>query len=185
MGRTCALVKWEFNDVIRNVVFLSGTVLVEMSMKRSIMGVTYVTGFASGTSMEFFGPSRAMDLSRAIQSTLTRTDVWTLTGFLILLFGALIFRCDRDRGVAHSIYSLSYSNTEIFGIKLLSLLVYSFTMIFLPFTYVILTSYADIAGYLPEVTSNFLGKALVLVTFLVLYLVAMQQLFLSPHRTPS
>ncbi len=107
---------------------------------------------------------------------LSLEDVWTLAGFLILLLGALTFRYDRDSGVAKSVYSLPYSNDEIFGIKLISLLIYGFLMLLLPFAYVAITTYASIAGYLPEITSRFLSDALLLVAFLVLYLIAVATL---------
>ncbi len=176
MGRLKTLVKWEFNDVIKNVLFLFGLVLVGISMKKSIMDVNYIPGFASGTEIKLFGPSRAHGVAGEIHGMLYLSDVWTLMSFLILLLGALSFRYDRDSGVARSIYSLPYSNTEIFGVKLLSVLVYTVLMVLLPFAYVTLTSYASIAGYLPEITSSFLGDALVLVVFLVLYLISVATL---------
>ncbi len=172
MGRLETLVSWEFNDIIKNILFLSGLVLLGMSMKRAIMYVGYVSGFASGAEIRLFGPSSASGTSGSIHGMLYLSDVWTLMGFLVLLLGALAFRYDRDSGVARSIYSLPYSNTEIFGVKLLSILVYSFLMVLLPFAYVTITSYASIAGYIPAITSNFLRDALILVAFLVLYLVA-------------
>ncbi len=176
MGRLKTLVRWEFNDVIKNVLFLSGLVLVGMSMKRAMMHVGYISGFASGTEIQIFGPSSAIGTSLTINGMLYLSDVWTLMGFLILLLGALTFRYDRDSGVARSIYSLPYSNTEIFGVKMLSILVYSFLMVLLPFAYVMVTGYASIAGYLPAITSNFLRNALLLTIFLILYLVAVATL---------
>lgn len=176
MGRLKTLLKWEFNDVIKNVLFLFGLVLVGMSMKKSIMDVNYIPGFASGTEIKLFGPSLAHGVAGEIHGMLYLSDVWTLMGFLTLLLGALSFRYDRDSGVARSIYSLPYSNTEIFGVKLLSILVYSVLMILLPFAYVTLTGYTSIAGYLPEVTSGFMSDALIIVLFLILYLVAVATL---------
>ncbi|WP_457750472.1 hypothetical protein [Thermococcus sp.] len=176
MGRLKTLVKWEFNDVIKNVLFLSGLVLVGLSMKKAIMGVGYTSGFASGTEIQLFGPSHASGTSLAIHDILCLTDVWTLMGFLTLLLGSLAFRYDRDSGVARSIYSLPYSNTEIFGVKLLSVLVYATLMIFVPFAYVVVTSYASIIGYIPAITAPFLKDAIILTVFLVLYLVAVATL---------
>ncbi|AHL22557.1 ABC-2 transporter permease [Thermococcus nautili] len=172
MSRLKTLLKWEFNDVIKDVLFLLGLVLVGMSMKQSIMDVDYSAGFVSGISISLFGPSKSTGVLHAILGMMSLEDVWTLVGFLTLLLGALSFRYDRDSGVARSIYSLPYSNTEIFGVKLLSILVYSVLMVLLPFAYVTVTSYASIAGYLPEVTSGFMSDALIIALFLILYLVA-------------
>jgi len=176
MGRLYTLFRWEMNDLIKNVLLLLGVFLVGMSMKQFLMGVSHYPVFASGTEIQLFGAFKAGGVSTSIQGLLPLTDVWTLLSFLVLLLGALTFRYDRDSGVARSIYSLPYSNTEIFGVKLLSLLIYAFAMILLPFAYVTLTTYASIAGYLPEITSNFLGNALLLVAFLLLYLVAVATL---------
>ena len=172
MGRLYTLFRWEMNDLVKNVLLLFGVLLAGMAMKQSLMAVNSSMGFASGTQIELFGPSKASGVSTAIQGMLSLDDVWTLMGFLVLLLGALTFRYDRDSGVARSIYSLPYSNTEIFGVKLLSLLIYGFVMLLLPFAYVSVTTYASILKYLPQITSNFLSDALVLVLFLVLYLVA-------------
>ncbi|NJE10405.1 MYXO-CTERM sorting domain-containing protein [Thermococcus sp. MAR1] len=172
MERRCVIFRWEMNDVVKNVLLLFGILLVGMAMKQSIMGVNSSMGFVSGTEIELFGPLRAKEVASSIQILLSLDDVWTLMGFLVLLLGALTFRYDRDSGVARSIYSLPYSNGELFGVKLLSLLIYGFTMILLPFAYVSVTTYASILKYLPQITSNFLSDALVLVIFLVLYLVA-------------
>ena len=68
--------------------------------------------------------------------------------------------------MAKSVYPLPHSNDEFFGIKLLSFLIYGFLMVLLPFAYVTLTTYASIAGYLPEITSNFITDALTILTFL-------------------
>ena len=176
MGRLYKLFRWEMNDVIRNVLLFFGILLVGMAMKRSLMEVSSNVGFASGTEVHLFGASNASGVSTSILSLLSLDDIWTLLSFLILLLGALTFRYDRDSGVARSIYSLPYSNTEIFRVRLLSLLIYGFAMILLPFTYISVTTYASIAGHLPEITSSFIGDALVLVVFLVLYLIAVATL---------
>jgi len=176
MGRLYKLFRWEMNDVIKNVLLFFGILLVGMAMKRSLMEVSSNVGFASGTEVHLFGASNASGVSTSILSLLSLDDIWTLLSFLILLLGALTFRYDRDSGVARSIYSLPYSNTEIFRVRLLSLLIYGFAMILLPFTYISVTTYASIAGHLPEITSSFIGDALVLVVFLVLYLIAVATL---------
>ncbi|ASJ09300.1 hypothetical protein A3L11_08685 [Thermococcus siculi] len=176
MGRLYTLFRWEMNDLIKAILLFFGILLAGMSMKQSLMGVNNSMGFASGTDIQLFGASRSTGVSTAIQGLLSLDDVWTLLSFLVLLLGALTFRYDRDSGVARSVYSLPYSNDEIFGVKLLSFFIYGFLMILLPFVYVALTTYASIAGYLPEITSNFLGDALLLVTFLVLYLISVATL---------
>ncbi|NJE31267.1 hypothetical protein E3E38_09465 [Thermococcus sp. 18S1] len=176
MGRLYTLFRWEMNDVVKNVLLLFGILLAGMAMRQSIMGINSSMGFVSGTEIELFGPSKAAGVALSVQTLLSLDDVWTLLSFLILLLGALSFRYDRDSGVARSIYSLPYSNTEIFGVKLLSLLIYGFAMILLPFAYVSVTTYASIAGHLPEITSGFIGDALVLVVFLVLYMIAVATL---------
>jgi len=183
MGRLYKLFRWEMNDVIKNVLLFFGILLVGMAMKRSLMEVSSIVGFASGTEVQLFGASKASGISTSILGLLSLDDVWTLLSFLILLLGALTFRYDRDSGVAFSVYSLPYSNTEIFGIKLLSLLIYGLAMILLPFTYISVTTYASIASYLPKITSGFIGEALVLVVFLVLYLIAVATLtsLISPN----
>ncbi|WP_297435535.1 hypothetical protein [Thermococcus sp.] len=163
MGRLYTLFRWGMNDLVKNVLLLFGVLLAGMAMKQSLMGVNASMGFASGTRIELFGPLKASGVSTSIQGVLSLDDVWTLMGFLVLLLGALTFRYDRDSGVARSIYSLPYSNGELFGVKLLSLLIYGFTMILLPFAYVSVTTYAGILKYLPGITSNFLSDALVLV----------------------
>ncbi|NJE04594.1 hypothetical protein E3E36_00205 [Thermococcus sp. M36] len=176
MGRIYTLFRWEMNDTIKSVLLIFGISLAGMSMKQVLMGVSHYTGFASGTEIQLFGASNAGGILTSIQELLSLDDVWTLLSFLVLLLGALTFRYDRDSGVARSIYSLPYSNTEIFGVKLLSLLIYGFLMVLLPFVYVTLTTYASIAGYLTEITSSFIGDALTLVVFLVLYLIAVATL---------
>ncbi len=176
MGRLYTLFRWEMNDVVKNVLLLFGILLAGMAMKQSLMDVSSSTGSAYGTEIRLFGASKALHVSLNIHDLLHLSDVWTLLGFLILLLGALTFRYDRDSGVARSVYSLPYSNTEIFGVKLLSLVIYGFTLALLPFAYVSLTTYASIAGHLPEITSRFIGDALVLVAFLVLYLMAVATL---------
>jgi len=172
MGRLYKLFRWEMNDVVKNVLLFFGIILLGMAMKESLMGVSSSVRFASGMEIQLFGVSKASGVLTSILGMLSLDDVWTLMGFLVLLLGALTFRYDRDSGVARSIYSLPYSNTEIFGVKLLSLLIYGFVMFLLPFAYVSMTTYAGILKYLPDITSNFLSDALVLVIFLVLYLVA-------------
>ncbi|MDI3474534.1 MAG: type transport system permease protein [Thermococcaceae archaeon] len=172
MGRLYTLFRWEMNDLIKVVLLFFGIMLVGMSMKQELMGVSNSMGFISGTDLQLFEASQARRVSTSIQGMLSLEDVWTLAGFLILLLGALTFRYDRDSGVAKSVYALPYSNDEIFGIKLISLLIYGFLMLLLPFAYVAITTYASIAGYLPEITSRFLSDALLLVAFLVLYLIA-------------
>ncbi|NJE53735.1 hypothetical protein [Thermococcus sp. 21S9] len=183
MGRLYKLFRWEMNDVIKNVLLFFGILLVGMAMKRFLMGVSSSVGFASGMDVQLFGASKASGVSTSILGLLSLNDVWTLMGFLILLLGALTFRYDRDSGIALSVYSLPYSNTEIFGVKLLSLFIYGFIMILLPFTYITVTTYASIAGYLPAITSSFIGDALVLVVFMVLYLIAVGTLtsLISPN----
>jgi len=176
MGRLKTLLKWEFNDVIKDILFLLGLVLVGMSMKQSIMDVDYSAGFVSGISISLFGPSKSTGVLHAILGMMSLEDVWTLVGFLILLLGALTFRYDRDSGIARSVYSLPYSNTEIFEIKLVSMLTYGILMVFVPFVYVVLTSYTSIVYYIPSITSGFLGDLFVLAVFLVLYLIAVATL---------
>jgi len=183
MGRIYTLFRWEMNDTIKSVLLILGLSLAGMSMKQFLMGVSYYIMFASGTEIRLFGAFNAGGILTSIKGLLSLDDVWTLLSFLILLLGALTFRYDRDSGVAFSVYSLPYSNTEIFGIKLLSLLIYGLAMILLPFTYISVTTYASIASYLPKITSGFIGKALVLVVFLVLYLTAVATLtsLISPN----
>ncbi|MCD6372964.1 MAG: hypothetical protein J7L37_05410 [Thermococcus sp.] len=176
MGRLYTLFRWEMNDVVKNVFLLFGVLLAGMAMKQSVMDVSSSIIYSHGTEIRLFGASEARGVSSNIERLLTLSDVWTLLGFLILLLGALTFRYDRDSGVARSVYSLPYSNTEIFGVKVLSLIIYGFTLALLPFAYVSLTTYASIAGHLPEITSSFIGEALVLVAFLVLYLMAVATL---------
>ncbi|NJE02934.1 hypothetical protein [Thermococcus sp. MV11] len=176
MGRLYTLFRWEMNDIVKNVLLLLGLVLTGMAMKQFLMSTGQYSVFTSGTEIQLFGATNAGKVSTSIQGLLSLDDVWTLLSFLILLLGALTFRYDRDSGVARSIYSLPYSNTEIFGVKLLSLIIYAFAMVLLPFAYVTLTTYASIAGHLPEITSGFLGDALLLVAFLLLYLVAVATL---------
>ncbi|ASI99566.1 hypothetical protein [Thermococcus celer] len=178
MGRLYTLFRWEMNDVVKAVLLLFGILLAGLAMKQSLMAVTSNVSMFFGLldNSALYGPSKAVHVSNSIKLMLSLDDAWMLVGFLILLLGALTFRYDRDNGVARSIYSLPYSNTEIFGVKLLSLVIYGFTMVLLPFAYVALTSYASIAGYLPDITSEFMGNALVLVAFLVLYLIGVATL---------
>jgi len=176
MGRLYKLFRWEMNDIVKNVLLFFGILLVGMAMKRSLMSVSSSVGFASGTEIQLFSASKASGVSTSILGMLSLDDAWTLLSFLILLLGALTFRYDRDSGVALSVYSLPYSNTEIFGVKLLSLLIHGFTMVLLPFAYVTVTTYASMVGYLPGITSGFIDDALALVTFLVLYLIAVATL---------
>ena len=176
MGRRYVLLRWEMDDIVKNVLLFFGILLTGIAMKRFLMGVLSSIGFASGTKIRLFGASRASGVSTSILGTLSLDDVWTLLSFLILLLGALTFRYDRDNGVARSVYSLPYSNDEIFGVKLLSFLIYGFIMVLLPFIYVVLTTYSSISGYLPEIISPFIGDTLVLVVFLVLYMIAVATL---------
>jgi len=176
MGRLKTLIRWEFNDVVKNVLFLFGLVLVGMSMKQSVMEVDYSVGSASGVEVRLFGASLSHGVAGKIQAMLYQTDVWTLMGFLVLLLGALTFRYDRDSGVARSIYSLPYSNAEIFGVKLFSIHTYSFLMLMVPFVYVVFTSYASIAEYLRDIVAGFIGNILIIILFLILYLVAVATL---------
>ena len=176
MGRLYTLFRWEMNDLIKAILLFLGILLAGMSMKQSVMHVGGAMGFASGTDIRLFGPSRSSGVSTSVLGLLSPDDVWTLLSFLLLLLGALTFRYDRDSGIAKSIYSLPYSNDEIFGVKLASFIIYGFLMILLPFIYVALTTYASIAGYLPEIVSPFIGDTLTLVVFLVLYLIAVATL---------
>ena len=180
MGRLYTLFKWEMNDLIKVILLFLGILLAGMSMKQSAMGVGNSVGFISGlekdVSSGLFGPSESSGVMNAIKGMLSLDNVWTLLSFLILLLGALTFRYDRDSGIAKSVYSLPYSNDEIFGVKLLSFLIYGFIMIFLPFAYVVLTTYTSISGYLPEIASHFINDTLVLVVFLLLYLIAVATL---------
>ncbi len=176
MGRLYILFKWEMNDLIKAILLFLGILLVGMSMKQFVMHVGGSVGSVSGTEIKLFDPSYSGGVSTSIVGSLSIGDVWTLLSFLILLLGALTFRYDRDSGIAKSIYSLPYSNDEIFGVKLLSLIIYGFLMVLLPFAYVTLTTYASIAGYLPAITSGFLGDVLLLVAFLVIYLIAVATL---------
>ncbi|ANF23443.1 hypothetical protein [Thermococcus piezophilus] len=172
MGRLYTLFRWKMNNLVKSVLLLFGILLAGMAMKQSLMTVSSSMGFASGAQIELFGPSKASGVSTAILGMLPLDDVWTLISFLVLLLGALTFRYDRDSGVAKSVYSLPYSNDEFLWIKLLSFLIYGFLVVLLPFAYVTLTTYASIAGYLPEITSNFMTDAQIILTFLVLYLMA-------------
>ena len=183
MGRLHMLFRWEMNDLIKAILLFLGVLLAGMSMKQSLMHVGGAMGFASGTDIVLFGASRSSGVSTSILGLLSLDDVWTLLSFLLLLLGALTFRYDRDSGVARSVYSLPYSNDEIFGVKLLSFIIYGFLMVLLPFVYVALTTYASIAGYLPEITSPFLSDALTLLVFLVLYLISVATLvsLVSPN----
>jgi len=175
MGRLKTLLKWEFSDVIRNILFLSGIVFVGMLMKNALMYVNYTVGSGSGENLSLVWRAthaEAVILQVSISGALSQNDLWTMMGFIILLLGALAFRYDRDSGVARSVYSLPYSNTEIFGVRLLSLVTYGFLMVLLPFVYVITTTYTTILHYLPAELSGFIVSALVLVIFFVLYLTA-------------
>ncbi|WP_010478686.1 ABC-2 transporter permease [Thermococcus zilligii] len=180
MGRLYTLFKWEMNDLIKAILLFVGVFLIGMSMKQSMMWIMSISGGGSGVHTELllslFGTSRSDGVGMVIYRSLSLDDVWTLMSFLILLLGALTFRYDRDSGIAKSVYSLPYSNDEIFGAKLLSFLVYGFAMILIPFAYVALTTHASIAGYLPEITSSFLGNMLIIVVFLVLYMTSVATL---------
>ncbi|WP_297458458.1 MYXO-CTERM sorting domain-containing protein [Thermococcus sp.] len=176
MGRIHTLFKWEMNDLIKAILLFLGVLMAGMAMKQSLMHVKSAMSIASGTDVVLFGPSRSSGVSTSILELLSLDDVWMLLSFLLLLLGALTFRYDRDSGVARSVYSLPYSNDEIFGIKLLSSLVYGFLMFLLPFTYVVLTTYASIVNYLPEIVAPFIGHALTLTAFLLLYLIAVATL---------
>ncbi|GAB6102061.1 hypothetical protein JCM16138_12840 [Thermococcus atlanticus] len=185
MGRLYTLFKWEVEDAIKNVLLFFGIVLIGLAMKESLMMVTQTSPGGFGLLTEILRKWRygTYLVASSINSELALSDVWYLMSFIILLLGALTFRYDRDSGVAFSVYSLPYSNTEIFTIKLLSFLLYSFLLATVPFIYITITSYAGISRHLPDITSSFLVLALILLTFGILYITSIATLvsLLSPN----
>ena len=188
MGRFLRLLRWELDNPLVVLIFLTGLILgfgmvhqADLSVAASVgsiyttLSLHYQVSSPSGIAGPQSWASRvdyaSTPTGMAVVSSL-RVGFGMYT-FLMILIGGLIFRWDRDSGYAPVVYSLPYSKSKIFTAKLVAFLSLSLMLYILPYLSAVLTSNADILSVVLSILSS--GRAirvLILSLYAVLYTVS-------------
>ncbi len=170
MRRTLRLFIWEIINPLVLLVFLAGLILGFMGTNSTLLHAYSIKGGVSGIGVggklvHLYGYPLSTS-GNALQNVLNQLPKAGFGSyyFVIMLLGVLIFRYDRDMGYSSTIYSLPYRKSKIFLVKLLSLLVLSFMLLFLPLFIDIFLSNATIAASVLGMVSK---RAFLISLFLV------------------
>jgi len=172
---------WELNDPVKVLMFLLTFPVLSYLLAVGYLHLVSGVGMLQGSAPPSFSEG-------ALLSSLTAS--WLLTypslvpGFWILLalFSAVVavftFRYERDRGYAFSIYSLPYSKGTIYLTKLLSVIVFSLLVSFIPLLGVLSMLNVDVPSVVVAVlTSRPFLNLLAFTFYFVFFVISVSVLF--------
>ena len=173
-----ALISWELNRPLVMMTFFAGLVMGFISVHSAYLSPYSKVHVISATeSVESFSFSPVGNAFWHVLKSLPRAG-FSVYSFLVILLGTLVFRHDRDTGYALTVYALPYRKFKIFLSKLVSLLLLTVMMLYLPLFLSVFLSSATVAGYVPLILDGAFFKTLLLITLALVY-VATLTAFLS------
>ncbi|AHL21788.1 hypothetical protein [Thermococcus nautili] len=174
MGRRITLLSWELNDPIRVLITTLGILVTGYIFQHSLLTSTGEIGTVS-TSVNGLNSMSGFVIARAI----TSEDFWIIATFFIAMLVTLTFRAGIEGRYELTTYSLPYSKSEIFAVKLLVSFLLSLLVVFVPFFVLVSINFAETPKFVLSLFTGERFMALLIVVFMAIFYILSLTLFLS------